>query len=156
MLESDSKKYLWFLNTLVHIRISQQDGSDSISILEHKAPYADSPPLHIHINEDEIFHVIDGKFHFKVGGKEVNLINGEIYLAPKGIPHTYRIESKEGGHWITVMLGGDFEDFVREISRPAEKIELPKMKETLTPEEIEILAKTAKKHGIEIVGPPLH
>jgi quercetin dioxygenase-like cupin family protein len=50
---------LWFLNTYVTIRISSRDGSDGISVLEHRASQGDSPPLHIHHDEDEIFHVLE-------------------------------------------------------------------------------------------------
>src|SRR5437016_574463 len=35
---------LWFLDTEVVIRISEADGGDGISVLEHFAPFADSPP----------------------------------------------------------------------------------------------------------------
>ena len=51
---------LWFLNTRVAIRISALDGADGISVLEHRASFGDSPPLHIHHDEDEIFHVLEG------------------------------------------------------------------------------------------------
>ncbi|MBX3374665.1 MAG: hypothetical protein KF817_12610 [Phycisphaeraceae bacterium] len=36
---------LWFLNTLVSIRLSAGDGHDGISVLEHRVPFGDSPPL---------------------------------------------------------------------------------------------------------------
>jgi hypothetical protein len=43
---------LWFLNTYVTILISSRGGSDGISVLEHRASQGDSPPLHIHHDED--------------------------------------------------------------------------------------------------------
>ena len=44
---------------------------------------------------------------------------GAIVLAPKGVPHTYRVESPQGGRCLTVTVHGDFERFVRAMSRPA-------------------------------------
>ena len=81
---------LWFLNTHDAIRISSRDGSDGISVLEHRASQRDSPPLHIHHDEDEIFHVLEGEVRYRVGDQERLARAGETLLTPKGIPHTSR------------------------------------------------------------------
>jgi quercetin dioxygenase-like cupin family protein len=153
---TSASKHLWFLNTLVAIRVSEHEGADAISVLEHQARHGDSPPLHLHRNEDEIFYVLAGDFRFRVGDEERRLSAGETFLVPKGVPHTYRVESSEGGRWLTITSKGDFERFVRTMSRPAERRELPEPSRAPTPEEIEALAAMARSHGIELVGPPLH
>ena len=147
---------LWFLNTFVTVRVSESDGQDRISILEHRAPYGDSPPLHIHHTEDEIFHVLEGEFRFKIDEQEHRLEAGEFLLAPKGIPHQYRVESPHGGRWLTITVPGDFERFVRVMARPAERLELPEPAGAPSAEAIQTLTETAAQYGIEIVGPPLH
>lgn len=152
---SNQANNLWFLNTWVTIRVSGSDGQDGISILEHRAPHGDSPPLHIHHTEDEIFHVLEGEFLFKIGEQEHRLGPGEILLAPKGIPHQYLVESVQG-HWLTVTVPGDFERFVRVIARPAEQLELPEPAGAPSAEAVQLLTETAAQYGIEIVGPPLH
>lgn len=149
-------EYLWFLDTLVCIRVSERDGSDGVSVLEHSAPHGDSPPLHLHRTEDEIFHILEGEFRFKVGQEERRLGAGETFLAPKGVPHTYRVESLEGGRWLTVTSKGDFERFIRAMSKVAERVELPERMGAPGPAAIEALTATANKYGIELVGPPLH
>jgi quercetin dioxygenase-like cupin family protein len=63
------------------------------SVLESLAPHGDSPPLHIHHTEDEVFHVIAGELRFQLDDQDVRLAPGETLLAPKGVPHTYRVES---------------------------------------------------------------
>lgn len=80
---------------------------------------------------------------------------GETLLAPKGVPHTYRVESREGARWLVVTTRGDFERFVRSLSRPAERPELPASEGPPTPEQADALAAAAREHGIELVGPPL-
>lgn len=147
---------LWFLNTLVCVRVSEREGSDGISVLEHRAPYGDSPPLHLHRNEDEVFYVLDGEFRIQVAGEERRIGPGESLLAPKGVPHTYRVESQAGARWLTVTGNGDFERFVRTLSRVAERNDLPEPAGAPTPQAIEALSAAAHAHGIEIVGPPLH
>ncbi|MFN3286471.1 MAG: cupin domain-containing protein [bacterium] len=145
---------LWFLDTLVRVRVSHREGTDRISVLEHLAPQGDSPPLHIHHTEDEVFHVIEGTLQLRVGAEDRTLGSGEGLLAPKGVPHTYRVLS-DRARWLTVTTGRDFEDFVRAMARPALRPELPPPGGPPTPEAAAVLAETALRYGIEIVGPPL-
>ena len=146
---------LWFLNSLVTIRVSRTDGEDGVSVLDHRVACGDSPPLHIHRTEDEIFHILEGRFRVRVGDKDQWAGPGDILLVPKGIPHTYRVESAEGGRFLTMTVHGDFERFVCAMSRPAQDPGLPAPGGEPTPEAIQALTEAAARHGIEIVGPPL-
>jgi quercetin dioxygenase-like cupin family protein len=149
-------RHLWFLDTEVIIKVSHEDGSDGVSVLQHRASYGDSPPLHIHRNEDEIFHILEGEMLFRVAGEDRRACSGDTLLAPKGIPHTYRVDSADGARFLTITRGGDFEGLVRSCGRPAERSGLPDPSGPPTPEQVEALAAVCSQHGIELVGPPLH
>jgi quercetin dioxygenase-like cupin family protein len=145
---------LWFLHSSVSFPVSSVDGEDGISIMESLAGHGDSPPLHVHTTEDEAFHVLEGTMRFSIGGRELVLSRGETALAPKGVPHTYRVDSSEA-RWLVVTTRGDFERFVRALGRPAERSGLPSAGGPPTEEQQQALVATAAKHGIEFVGPPL-
>lgn len=68
---------LWFLDTLVSVHVSFHAGANRISLLEHQAPYADSPPLHIHVNEDEVFYILEGELRLQLGQDEHRLRAGQ-------------------------------------------------------------------------------
>jgi len=68
--------------------VAHTAGADGLSVIEFQAPFGDSPPLHIHHVEDELFHVLKGEFRFTIGGEEMRAGPGEVILAPKGVPHT--------------------------------------------------------------------
>jgi mannose-6-phosphate isomerase-like protein (cupin superfamily) len=146
---------LWFLNTLHTVRVRHDQGEDGISVIESLAPHGDSPPLHVHRNEDELFHVLEGELRLRVGDGEIRIGAGESLLAPNGVAHTYRVESPDGARWLVITTGGNFERFVRELSRPAERPGLPTPQGPRTPEQEDELAEVARQHGIELVGPPL-
>lgn len=145
---------LWFFNALVTVRVSCSEGSDGISVMETLAPHGDSPPLHVHRSEDEIFHILEGEVRFRVADKELRVRAGETVLAPKGVPHTYLVES-ERGRWLVVTARGNHERFVRSLSRPAERSELPEPSPPPTQDQREALAAAGREHGLDIVGPPL-
>ena len=155
MIKSVPPNQLWFQNSLVTIRVSMSDDQDGISVLEHRVPYGFSPPLHLHRAEDEVLHVLEGEFRVKVKDQEHRLGAGDILLAPKGVPHTYRVESVAGGRCLTITVRGDLERFVCAVSRPAERPELPKPAGPPSAEAIQTLKDAAAKYGIELVGPPL-
>jgi len=60
------KELFWFNNTLVAIQISSHAGADGICVVEHRMPHGDSPPLHVHRNEDEVFHGKTAKHLFEL------------------------------------------------------------------------------------------
>jgi mannose-6-phosphate isomerase-like protein (cupin superfamily) len=154
-LAATPTEQLWFLNTLVTIRVRHDGGEDGISVLERHAPHGDSPALHIHQTEDEIFHILEGQLRVRAGDTEVRIGAGETILGPKGVPHTYRVESHEGARWLVITRRGDFERFVRALSRPAERPDLPAPQGRPAREQANALAAAAREHGIEFVGPPL-
>jgi quercetin dioxygenase-like cupin family protein len=155
MTNSAATDQLWFLNSLVEIRISGSEGQDSISVLEHHVHGGDSPPLHVHRTEDELFQILEGEFRVRVRDQEQRVGPGAILLAPKGVPHTYRAESAKGGRFLTVTARGDFENFVRALARPALRPELPPPSGPPSPEAMQALATVAGRFGIEFVGAPL-
>lgn len=144
---------LWFLNTLVSVRVPHDSSPDGVSVLESRAPRGDSPPMHVH-QEDEIFHVLEGMMTIRIADQDRLARAGDTLLAAKGLPHTYRVDSDEA-RWLVVTARGDFERFVREFSRKADRAELPAPAGPPTPAEAEALAAACRRHGIELVGQPL-
>ena len=154
-VQHSASRELWFLDTRVTIRLSSTEGADGLSVLEHQAPPGDSPPLHVHRSEDETFYVLDGELLLKIGETQMAARPGDTLRAPKGVPHTYRVESAAGARWLTIMVGHGFESFVRSLGRQAEHGGLPARSGPPTHHEVQSLAAQATRYGIDLVGPPL-
>jgi quercetin dioxygenase-like cupin family protein len=149
------QEHLWFLDALVTIPVAHADGRDGVSVLEATAPQGDSPPLHVHRAEDEIFHVLEGELRLHVGGRDLRLGVGETALAPQGVPHSYRVESPDGARWLVVTTKGGFEQVVRSVARRADRPELPEPTGPPTEEQAGALAAACSACNIDLVGPPL-
>ena len=152
-LTASPEPSLWFLNSRVDIRRASATGPDGLSILEHFMAQGDSPPTHVHRDEDEIFHILEGRVRFRVGEVERVAGPGETLVGPRGAPHSFIVESPTA-RVITISTGEGFEGAVREISRPATAPGLPAA-EAPTADMVTALAATFARHGIDIVGPPL-
>jgi quercetin dioxygenase-like cupin family protein len=141
---------LWFIDGLVHIHVSGEETDGCYAVLEVLSPEGDMPPLHVHHEEDEVFHVLDGQVTLFLPGSEVSLSAGETFRAPQGIPHTYRVESPTA-RWLVFCAPARFDAFVRAVSEPAPGEELPPRGRPIDPEGF---AAEAARQGIELVGPP--
>jgi mannose-6-phosphate isomerase-like protein (cupin superfamily) len=149
-----SGEMFWFKGTLVNVRLSWNTGEDRVSVVEHYMPYGESPPLHVHRNEDEVFHILEGRMRIRIDGKDSVALAGETVLAPKGVPHSFRVESLEGARCLTITSGGDFENMIREMGEPALCAELPPQVEP-TPAMIVALFESCARNGIDIIGEPI-
>src|SRR5215469_9490522 len=137
---------LWFIDGLAHIHVSGEETGGRYSVLEILSPEGDMPPLHVHHEEDEVFHVLDGQVTLFLPGSEVSLGAGETFRAPQGVPHTYRVESPSA-RWLVFCEPARFDGFVRAVSEPAPREELPPRGRPFDPEEF---AAEAARRGIEL------
>jgi mannose-6-phosphate isomerase-like protein (cupin superfamily) len=154
-MSADGLERKWFLNTLVVIRVPPERGADALCVLEHRAPKGDSPPLHIHHDQDEIFALLEGEARFSLSGRDIEARPGDCLIVPKGEPHSYLATSADGVRFLTITRGGGFVGLVREVGRAAETDGLPEPSPTPSPEAQQALALIARRHGVEFVGPPL-
>jgi quercetin dioxygenase-like cupin family protein len=102
-------------------------------------------PLHVHTEEEEL-SVLEGRLAVFAGGTRVELGPGEAWIAPAGVPHTYRAETSHVRlvATSTVMAPSRYEDFLRAVAEPS----------ALTPEDESNLAMLAGANGIAVLAEP--
>jgi quercetin dioxygenase-like cupin family protein len=107
--------------------------------------YGQMPPLHVHA-EDEKLSVLEGRLTVLAGGRQVELGPGDSWVAPGGVPHTYRAGSGAVRLIASTSVGspGRYEDFLRAVAEPAD----------LTEEDEANLAMIGAATGIEVLGEP--
>ena len=142
---------IWFLDNLARIRVRGDETGGRFALVEASARRGHMPPLHVHHHEDETFILLAGEISLYVGDRHIGLTDaGASALAPKGIPHTFRVES-ETAHWLVAATPSGFERFVTSVGVPAEEAVIPS--EPVLPDPA-TLAETAAEFGIELLGPP--
>lgn len=153
MNDTPARQGFWFLNNHVTVGVSKTDAADGVSVLRFLLPFGEAPPVHVHHGEDEIFHVIRGELRFRIGSETLMARPGHTVLAPRGVPHGFRVTSSEGAECLIITRGG-FEDMVRRMARPAERDTAPEPV-VPSPDEQARLAETCHGFGIDLLGPPI-
>jgi mannose-6-phosphate isomerase-like protein (cupin superfamily) len=132
---------LMFLGSRVKILADGDATSGTVGVVDMlEVPAGDMPPLHVHHASDECFYILEGEVTLYMPGVERILRAGDFVLAPRGVPHTYRV-GDEPCHWLVISHPAGFERFVAAVA------EL----DALDPE---LLGAVAAKHDIEILAPP--
>ncbi len=103
-------------------------------------------PLHVHHDNDEAMHVIEGEVTVKLGEKRHVLEAGAYAMAPRGLPHTYRNSGEEPARVLFVYTPGNHWRYLQETGERG-----PVEDES----DVEELVPILEKFGIEMVGPPL-
>ena len=114
----------WFFGMLAEVKASAADTGGMYTLLEITAPAGLQTPLHVHYREDEGFYVLDGSVTVEVGDKTVELAAGQHAFGPRNIPHRFTV-GPHGAHMIWLLTPGGFDDFVADVSVPADTPPVP-------------------------------
>jgi quercetin dioxygenase-like cupin family protein len=103
------------------------------------------PPRHIHHNEDEVIHIVDGDVRFWLEGETFLRSTGDTVFIPRGKEHAFFILSETPARFVTCLAPGGFESFFASVANRG--LQIPQHQS-----EIEALA---SGYGCEFTGPPL-
>lgn len=140
--DASGRKVSW-MGTDYSITINTNDSAGTLGVFESTTPAGEGPPVHIHNNEDEVLHIIDGEFEFWLDGKVSRGRNGMSVFLPRGVPHTFRVVGNRPGRILAIATPGGFENFfIEAVSR-----------DLRIPDDMPELMQLAGTYGLEFVGP---
>ncbi len=118
----------------------------ALTAWESTAAPGEGPPLHLHVNEDELMYVLGGRLRFRLDGTDHTAPAGSFVFIPRGVPHTWQNAGDDQARILFVFTPASpgMEWF---FERSAELPEDTRMSEAF-----KTLASDA---GMEVLGPPL-
>lgn len=149
VLADNDGECLWFDNGLLTFKATTEQTGGAFSLFEMHAPKGKASALHVHLNEDETFYVLEGELLIQVDGENHTAGPGSVAFLPRDIPHAFVVTS-DTARFLVLMNPGDGEGFFREAADPATTRALPP--EAL--QDVERLGAASARHGVEILGPP--
>lgn len=139
-----------FLGSLVTVKASGAQTRGRLTVVEFLNPPGFAPPLHRHLEEDEMFYLLSGTARFQCGGEDLTAGPGDFVLLPVGLPHTFVVGPDEPLRTLQITTPAGFDEFVAEVGEPARQPSLPGP----APIDPAALGHAAARHGVEILGPP--
>jgi quercetin dioxygenase-like cupin family protein len=143
---------VWWQGGLMELKARAEATGGALGVVE--GSFFDrgyGPPLHVHSREDEAAYVLEGQIRFRLGDDELVAGPGTWVWQPRGVPHTFSVES-ETARALFVFTPGGLEHMFEEGGAPVGDSTEP-------PEEprpdLETAAALAERFGFEVVGPPL-
>ncbi len=136
----------WFFGMLAEIKASAADTGGMYTLVEITAPAGLEAPLHVHYNEDEGFYVLEGSATIQVGDETVELGPGQHAYGPRDVPHRFTV-GPDGARMLWVLAPSGFEDFIEDVSVPAETPTVPPAS-VLPPANA---AEIVLRHGMELL-----
>ena len=151
-IERTSTRDYWFADTLGRVLVGGEETEGRSCVVEVSGRGGSMPPLHVHHIDDEIFHVLDGEITVYHGADVVRLGAGDTVLAPRGVPHTYRIESETARCWSPARPPAS-SDSSRRSARPRRAWRSPPTRSSRTSRRSAQLQRDTG-YRVEILGPP--
>jgi quercetin dioxygenase-like cupin family protein len=142
----------WYGDSLFEFLVPSDASGGLIAVFRSTMPEGFSPPRHVHTREDEVFVVEDGEVAFDIDGRRRVAGPGTTVFMPRGVPHTFRVQST-AAKMLGVMVPGDFEELFRNLSVPARERRLPPA--GTVPFDVEAVMAEQLRLGTEVVGPPM-
>jgi mannose-6-phosphate isomerase-like protein (cupin superfamily) len=142
---------VWFMDSRMTIKAGASETLGQFGLVEALVPPGNSPALHIHHAEDEIFWIIEGHLTYRCGDETFPAAPGSYVRLPRGVPHTFVVEGDSNARYLILYVPGSAEQYFLELGRPAEGDGLPPR----GPMDFELIARVSAKYKMEVVGPPL-
>src|SRR5262245_34691732 len=103
----------WYAGWLTTFLATSADTNGQFALLEQVGRKGNVPPRHVHYREDEVFYVIEGEMTFCIGEQTIKATPGSMVFAPRGIPHSFTIDS-DTVRLLVLLTPGGLEEFFRE------------------------------------------
>jgi quercetin dioxygenase-like cupin family protein len=145
----ESMKKVSVMGTDYSITVTKDDSGGALGVFEFVTPVGGGPTVHIHNNEDEEIHIIDGEFELWLDGKISRAGPGASAFVPRGVAHTFRVVGDRPGRGLAIVTPGGSENFFIELAEFLEAAERDRRNPEDMPELVELVA----RYGLQDLGP---
>ncbi len=144
-------EHLWFAGALVTIKVAGEAVDDQCAVIEFLMTHHASPPRHMH-PQDETFIMLEGELTFILGDERFTAAPGSTWVAPRGVEHTFRVES-DTARLVAVSTPAGLDRMFRAAAEPASSATLPPP--DAPSQTFEAIEEILREYRHDNVGPPM-
>jgi quercetin dioxygenase-like cupin family protein len=116
------------------------------TVFESRIEPGEGPPVHLHLREDELIYVIEGRLRVRLGETIEGAAAGSLIFLPRGVPHAWQNVGDDAARflaWFTPAAPGMERFFERAADLPSDQ------------RLADAFGSLADDAGMVVVGPPL-
>ena len=99
-------------------KVVTADTQGALFVAEQMMHAKGGTPLHMHLNQDEWFYVLEGEFLVEIGGVRHVLTAGDSLLGPRQVPHRWLFVGKDSGKiLVSFAPAGKMESFFEHVAK---------------------------------------
>ena len=130
----------------IEFQARMEQTAGALTAFEAAPAPGEGPPLHVHVDEDEVLYCLEGRFRIKIDDEVHDMVGGTFTFLPKGVPHAWQNIDDAPGRILVVFVPaapGMERFFERLADVPA------------GPAAAQAFGELAGESGMTVVGPPL-
>lgn len=129
-------------------KVLTAETAGAMFVMEQANAKKGGPSRHLHVDQDELFYVLEGEYIVEIGAERYHLKAGDCVLGPRQIPHAWAFAGETTGRLLlSYSPAGKMEEFFNNRERLGIKPGT-----YATSKEADIL----RQYGMELLGPPLN
>ncbi len=149
MRNRDQGEQRWFHGGGLHTWLAtEEETGGTFFLYEDEMSGGKVTPLHTHPS-DESLYVLEGEILIHMDGEERIITAGGLIVAPRGVPHAFRVMS-DSARLLTLHTPGGCQGFYLGASEP---VTADQPAGGIIDFDL-VMASAVKNGGIEILGPP--
>jgi quercetin dioxygenase-like cupin family protein len=150
--DADGGRALWHMGALMQFKATSEETGNAFWLAEQTSNQGYASPVHLHTREDETFYVLDGELSIEIEGVEYRPGPGATVFAPRGLAHSYKVESPTA-RWLVLGTPGGFDGWFFATGKPAERLVVPEFDPADFPDFGDVIA-SVERYGGKVLGPP--
>ena len=139
---------VWYSGFLMTFLATAEDTQGQFALIEAVARKGNVPPPHIHHREKETFYVLEGEMTVSVGDRTIKATPGTMVFLPRGVKHSFAIESEQL-RMLVLLTPAGLEGWFKEFSVPAPTMTLPPAAE-VPYSEIQRMLEVSQRYGLDL------
>jgi uncharacterized protein (TIGR03067 family) len=96
----------------IFYKVTGDDTDGLFDYFDLRVGHLEGFPMHIHIGQNETFHVVEGELLLQEGGEWIVAKKGDFVFVPKNTVHTFVNVRRTVAHSVGVISPGGFDKFV--------------------------------------------
>jgi quercetin dioxygenase-like cupin family protein len=109
VVQAGGGETFWVGASPIRVMAGEADTARAMTIMEALLPAGFRTNYHVHLNEDELFYVLEGKLLARCGQDIWLVEEGGLAFFPKGIPHSPGAAGGQPATVLAITVPGGFE-----------------------------------------------